>query len=89
MATFGQIFATKCASRKLHRDLLDILKIKEPPVDKVKNPKAKAPWYRDIMGGFEDSDEEEREKILEDKLDLPLILNRLDSLYEKVMAGNE
>ena len=34
------------------------------------------------MGGFEDSDEEERMDILQEKLDLPLLLNKIDSLSE-------
>jgi len=53
LATFGQLFATKCASRKLHRDLIEILKIKEPPEDCTKPKLTKRQRiYKDIMGGF-------------------------------------
>ena len=37
------------------------------------------------MGGFEDSSDEERQNMLEERLDLPSLLEKIDSIHDKVM----
>jgi len=40
------------------------------------------------MGNFEDSSDEERQNILEERLDLPSLLEKIDFMHEKIINAS-